>query len=303
MAKKDQTKGSEHESAEQSNRKAQIIGDIFAQRWNARTRTISNPVVTLSDLSRAIQAFNASRKHHEPLSDRNPANFFKDFIRNKRRANLNWPKRVFDAGYSAQQVTGEGRCFRFVPLAEGQQEAFPQDRTLEPTEHTPRVRVETISMPLASRRMGRRDEPWLVQVLVRLRIIETHLALFSGRKIIQLDHLQMNVKLSRSEIDALFLAVEQNENGVSQEVLVTCEAKGKNDDILEDQILEQVRAAFGFKLASGVLPMAVKAFAPSEIFVVEFGSLNEHQAETATSLRVQSTAIYELRPPIPGIGK
>ncbi|SRR6266567_397192 len=295
------------ESSEQTNRKAAIIDGIFEQRWSPQTRVLSDPMVTLQDLSKAIQSYNASQKQR-PLSDRNPANFFKDFVRNKRRANKNWPKRILDAGFTARQVTGDGRCFEFVPLAGGQKEPFPSTTVPEPTENTPRFKVESISMPLASRRLGRTDEPWLIQVLVKLRIIETHLALFSSRKIIQLDHLQMNIKLSRSEIDALFLAIEQISEDVRREVLVTCEAKGKNDDILETQVLEQVRAAFRFRLASSVqavdvLPMAIKAFAPSQIFVVEFGSMSQEQAETATSLEVASSAIYELTPQVPGIGK
>jgi hypothetical protein len=295
------------ESTEQSNRKAAIIEEIFKERWDPTTRKLSNSLVTLQDLSKAIQTYNASQKQR-PLSDRNPANFFKDFVRNKRRANKNWPKRILEAGFAARQVTGSGRSFEFVSLAEGQEEPFPLNAIPEPTENTPRFKIETISMPLASRRLGRKDEPWLIQVLVKLRIIETHLALFSSRKIIQLDHLQMNVKLSRSEIDALFLALEDVGQDVRREVLVTCEAKGKNDDILETQVLEQVRAAFRFRLASsveavGVLPMAIKAFAPSQIFVVEFESITEEQSETATSLTVASSAIYELTPPIPGIGK
>src|SRR6266567_2096551 len=260
------------ESSEQTNRKAAIIDGIFEQRWSPQTRVLSDPMVTLQDLSKAIQSYNASQKQR-PLSDRNPANFFKDFVRNKRRANKNWPKRILDAGFTARQVTGDGRCFEFVPLAGGQKEPFPSTTVPEPTENTPRFKVESISMPLASRRLGRTDEPWLIQVLVKLRIIETHLALFSSRKI-----------------------------------MVTCEAKGKNDDILETQVLEQVRAAFRFRLASSVqavdvLPMAIKAFAPSQIFVVEFGSMSQEQAETATSLEVASSAIYELTPQVPGIGK
>ena len=82
------------------------------------------------------------------------------------------------------------------------------NEVLVPGEQTPRVKIETISMPLATRRLGRKDEPWLIQVLVKLRIIETHMALFSNRKIIQLDHLQMNMKLSKTEIDALFLRLK-----------------------------------------------------------------------------------------------
>lgn len=307
MTEKKPEPGESIESAEQSNRKSAIIEDIFVRRWNPETRSISNSLVTLQELSVAIQSYNIAHPQR-PLSDRNPANFFKDFIRNKRRANNNWPGRVFEAGFTGRQITGEGRSFQFVPLAEGQTEPFPLNAVPGPTVETPRVKIETISLPLASRRLGRKDEPWLIQVIVRLRIIETHLAMFSSRKIIQLDHLQMNIKLSRSEIDALFLAVEELDGEKHREVLVTCEAKGRNDDILENQVLEQVRAAFRFQLASevdalGVLPIAIKAFAPSQIYVVEFESLSQEQAESAVSLNIASTAVYELNPPIPGIGR
>lgn len=292
--------GSEQgESAEQSNRKAEIIRALFEERWNAQTRTLANPLVTLAELSEAIKAYNKLQRGRT-LSDKNPANFFKDFIRNKRRANRNWPTTIMESGFTARQVTGAGRCFEFIRLPEEQTEPFPLNAIPGPDESTPRITVETISLPLASRRLGRKDEPWLIQVLVRLRIIETHLAVFSSRKVIQLDHLQMNVKLAQSEIDALFLAVE-NGNGTHQ-TFVTCEAKGKNDDILDTQVLEQVRAAFRFPGATHVLPMAVKAFAPSQIYVVEFVSLTREEAEGANSLKIASSAVYVLKPPIKGIG-
>lgn len=53
-----------------------------------------------------------------------------------------------------------------------------------------------------------------------------------------LDHLQMGIKQAQSEIDALFLALEgtvlQHEKN---EIIVTCEAKGRVDDILPGQIM------------------------------------------------------------------
>jgi hypothetical protein len=292
------------ESAEQSNKKAAIINLIFQSRWDAGAKRLSNAVVTLNDLSEAIKEYNSSHTGR-PLSDRNPANFFKDFVRRKHTASKNWPKNILAAGFTARQVTGENRCFEFVRLLEGQTEPFPLNAVLVPGEHTRRIRIETISMPLASRRLGRKDEPWLIQVLVKLRIIETHMALFSSRKIIQLDHLQMNVKLSRTEIDALFLAIEDLGGENRQEVFVTCEAKGKSDDILDSQVLEQVKAAFALPKTKveHVIPLAVKAFAPSQIFVVEFGSMSKEEAQAATSLAVASSAIYELIPPLDGIGK
>src|SRR5262249_11906998 len=145
----------------------------------------------------------------------------------------------------------------------GQTEAFPEC-VPPPDAALPHYKIESLSLPLASRRLGRSDEAWLVQVLIRLRVIETHLAMFSQRRIVQLDHLQMSVKLRKSEIDALFLAIEQGDpaNPESlQEVIVCCEAKQMHDDILPDQILGHVEAVFNTKSVqqSLVLPIAVKA--------------------------------------------
>jgi hypothetical protein len=63
------------ESPDQSNRKAAIIEEIFKKRWNPTTGEVSNLLVTLQDLSKAIQSYNVSHKQR-PLSDGNPANFF-----------------------------------------------------------------------------------------------------------------------------------------------------------------------------------------------------------------------------------
>ena len=139
---------------------------------------------------------------------------------------------------------------------------------------------------------------------MRLRVIETHLALFSKRKIVQLDHLQMSVRLARTEIDALFLAVEEIGPDETREVIVCCEAKGIRDDILEDQVIRQVQAVFRMAEVSQnrVLPIAVKALRPSEIYVVEFEAVERAAAPALATLAVTSEAVYEFVPPIPGIG-
>lgn len=254
-----------------SSAKPEVIERLFEKRWQPATRSLTQTLVTLNEVSEALREHNAAVPSRT-LSDRNPANFFKDFIRNKQAANRNWPASVLGRGYTARQVTGGNACFEFVPLA--------------------------------SRRLGRSDEPWLIQVLVRLRVIETHLSLFSRRSILQVDHLQMSVKLARSEIDALFLAIEESGPGATREVIVSCEAKGRRDDILEDQVLRQVQAVFRM---AGVtqdlaLPIVVKTLGPSEIHVVEFEAVSRKDAEDLKSLVVASEAVYELVPPVPGIG-
>jgi len=275
---------------------------LFEQRWDEDRGALRRSEVSLSDVSRAIRAVNPSLPQHRRLSDRNPANFFKDFIRNRASANSNWPASILERGYTARQTTGEGQCFEFVPLAEGQTEPFPR-LVPEPCNSTARHRIESASLPLASRKLGRTDEPWLIQVAVRLRLIQTHLALFSPREILQVDHLQMSVKLRRTEIDAVFLAVEQVEDA-HREVLVTCEAKTGRDDILPDQVLEQVRAVFDQRAITQntVIPLAMKTVGSSEVYVVEFEPVSRAEIDAASELTVASAAIYELSPTVPGIG-
>ena len=160
--------------------------------------------MSLDDVSDGIDAYNIA--HGATHSTNNPANFFKDFIRVRLRANANWPSSVLRAGYTGRQLTEGGACFEFVALTEGQTEAFPPVDFAQPSDSTPRYQIESVSLPLASRRLGRKDEPWMIQVIARLRIVESHFSLSSGRAIKQLDLLQLNVKLSGTEIDALFLA-------------------------------------------------------------------------------------------------
>jgi hypothetical protein len=282
--------------------KTAIIKAIFDQRYTADTGHLENRLVTLTDVSAAIAAFNSSNPPQQ-MSTRNPANFFKDFIRNRGSANRNWPESVFSAGYSARQVTSANACFEFVPVSEGQLEPFPASTFANPTHETPKHLIESVSLPLASRRLGRNDEPWLIQVIARLRIVEAHFSLVSGRSVKQLDLLQLSVKLAGTEIDALFLAQEEVSPGQFEEVIVTCEAKGGRDDILEDQILRQAKAPFSMRSITQdrVIPIAVKCVAPSTIHVVEFQEFRRESYTAVTSVEIAWDSLFEIRPPVPGI--
>lgn len=282
--------------------KTKIIEEIFQSRWDPEHHGLKDPVVSLLDVQRAIEQHNQTSS--TPLSTRNPANFFKDFIRSQHRANANWPASVLASGYTGRQLQSEGNCFEFVPVAPRQTVAFPVELLPQPDANTSRIRVESVSLPLASKRLGRSDEPWLIQVLVRLRIFETHLALSSQQHIVQLDHLQTNVKLQSAEIDALFLGVTQSGQSGPAEVIVCCEAKGRRDDIVPHQILNQVRAAFRMGIEQDiVIPLAVKAIAPSEVYVVEFEPVHRDHLPSIEDLTVATSAIYVLVPPVPGIGR
>jgi len=285
----------------QKSGKTEIIEALFKARWNEKTHALADPIVTLADAQAAILEFNRAHPDQKQMSSRNPANFFKDFIRHQKRANANWPRSVWERGFTGEQLTSGGNCFKFVPRG-GSEQPFP-NQALEPKADAPRHRIESVSLPLASKRLGRNDEPWLIQVLIKLRVFETHLALTSEQKIVQLDHLQTNIKLSGSEIDALFLGIKKQDDLV-QEVIICCEAKGLRDDIIPSQILGQVRAAFAMGIEQDVvIPMAVKAIAPSTIWLVEFNPINRAALASLTSLGIASYAIYELVPPVKGIGQ
>jgi hypothetical protein len=131
------------------------------------------------------------------------------------------------------------------------------------------------------------------------------MSLFSPRKaaVRQVEHIQNSVKLRRSEIDATFLAVEELPNGASRRFIITCEAKRRVEDFSLDQIRKQPLAIFDrMPEQTLVIPLAVKAIAPSIIHVVEFAAFERETAEDST-LQIVSQAVYELHPPVPGIGQ
>jgi len=159
-------------------KKTPIIEEIFNSRWDSISKTLSDPLVTLIQVEDAIRNYN-EKNQSDTLSTRNPANFLKDFIRKKASANRNWPSSVFERGYTARQVTGGNMCFEFVPIDPGQTEPFPE-RIIHPSPVAKKHQIQSASMSLASRRLGRKDEAWLIQVLVKLNVIETHLAVSSN---------------------------------------------------------------------------------------------------------------------------
>jgi hypothetical protein len=282
--------------------KTAVIEQIFRARFTPETGELTNERVTLADVAEAIEKYNTENPE-KTLSAKNPANFFKDFVRNRESADRNWPAYALTNGYTGRQLTGSGACFEFVRLPPGQTTAFPSASFASPTLETPRHAIESVSLPIASRRLGREDEPWLIQVIVRLRIVEAHFALVSPRKIRQIDLLQMNVKLAQTEIDALFLGQEETSPGRFQEVIITCEAKRGRDDILESQILQQAKAPFSMSQIQQdhVVPLAVKSVGPSQAYVVEFEELDRATSFSATSLTVASDSLFEIRPRVPGV--
>jgi len=229
----------------------------------------------------------------------------KDFLRKRHRANASWPREIFAAGFTARQLPGEGRNFEFIPVLPGQTEPFPGAAPIPPPDATPH-QISSVSLPLASRRLGRPDEPWLVQVSVRLHLVESYFALFSSRKatIRQVDHLQNALKLRYTEIDVLFLATEEISPTENREFIVTCEAKRLGEDIIPEQILQQIKAVFKLRNVTQdiAVPLALKSISPSRIHLVEFAEVKRTEADTLKMLAMVGQAVFELVPPVPGIG-
>lgn len=263
-------------------------------------------IATIKDVGDAIRHCN--KLHDLGLSENNPANFMKDLLRGS-SASENWPARLADMRITGRQVKGENRVFEFVDYAPDQTEPFPNP--FEPLGDENQVILQSVSLPLTTKSLGRADESWLVQVAVNLRVLESHFATSSPLNVVELTHLQVGVKLGRSEIDSIFLAVIQDDERRFN-ALVTCEAKQARDPILGDQIVQQVRDAFGSAQrlqmdVSLVVPIAVKALAQKgSIYLVEFEPwmAEEAGADEANlkELTVSTRALYELRPPVPGVG-
>lgn len=284
--------------------KTAIIEMLFDDRWDAASGVLSRPIVTLSDISAAIDKYNKSLpSKSKKLSKHNPANFFKDFFRRKDSANRNWPSSVWSKGYAARQLTGSGNAFEFVRIFQGQSEPFPISTATYPrSPQAPHLELQSLSMLPIARSLGRRDETWLMQVAVQLNLIETHFALCSIFKseLQHVSHLQIGIKLRHTEIDGLYLA--QFLDG--SEAIITLEAKGRKDDILEEQVLAQVKAVLSMEAFTGkkcIVPMAIKIIGDSEIYVVEYESIDIGRNAPGAITPIASEAVYRLKPPVPGI--
>ena len=263
-------------------------------------------MVMSDDVVKAIIHCNAA--FNLGLSTVNPANFMKDVVRGD-NASENWPPRLDALRIGARQRPGDRRVFEFTDYAIGQTEPFPNTYTARP-ELVP-LPIESVSLSLAKRRLGRQDESWLIQVAVELRLVQTHFATQSSQPIEEVSHLQTGVRLGKSEIDTLFLAQLKDSKGAITTALVTGEAKQEGQRILDHQIIEQVVAASRSVRRAGVdiaavIPIAIKVLPKGRIYFVEFEpwavGTTDLPEDDLPDLKVASEAIYELRPPVPGIG-
>jgi len=104
-------------------KKPVVIEYLFDQRWDEETGLLGKSEVSFDEVVAAIQTTGAE------LSTSNPANFAKDIVRRKNR-NEYLPRSIVDRGYTIRQAIGQGMCFEFVRLEEGQTEGFI---TLDPS--------------------------------------------------------------------------------------------------------------------------------------------------------------------------
>src|SRR5260370_4564536 len=191
-------------------RKAVIIERIFDQRWDSQTKSLSSDVVMIDDLREEIDRFDKKvPKGLKPFGARyNIDAFFKDFVRRAASSNRNWPNSVLRRRYTARQETGGGKSFRFIKIPIGQATPF-----VEPPSEYPRLKgkecrfkIQSLSLDLETRLVGFwGHESWLMQVAVQLKLIQSHLALCSEHKFVEVADLQQNIKQGRAEIDGLFL--------------------------------------------------------------------------------------------------
>jgi len=263
------------------------------------------------------------------LGKANQANFLKDIVRSE-NANSIWPKTLIEKGISARQRYGEKRVFQFIEFSGDQKEPFPDRFPIDKSTET--HRIQSASLPFAARQLGRKEESWLTQVVVNLRLIETQLSVFSPlrSRVRDVFHLRMGMK-TQPEIDAVFLAsygaTQKLKSPTNLHMLVTCEAKQVNQRILEDQIREQV--AIALKVTgkiqnpriNAVKPMAIKVVKLSfkdkkekAIYIVEFSHIDRGDFEAKWSksspsderlysmpLEAVSKTVYRITPPISGL--
>jgi hypothetical protein len=201
----------------------------------------------------------------------------------------------------------------FVPYGSNQTDAFENSFTKSANlQSTP---LQSISLPLTAKRLGRGDESWLVQVAVALRVVEQHLAIRKSESlpnVMEVTHLQTAVKLGKSEVDALFLATCEF-GGKRVSTLITCEAKQERERIVGHQIIGQVVAANrSIKLAGIdielIIPIAIQALdSPAGcIYIAEFEPWLSSQAELdedkLPDLVLAAEGLFELMPHVQGVG-
>lgn len=306
-----------NERGSRKTRVVEILFEAFLPSDDAEAKADMPWIATNDQVVAAIKKANKELPTGSPLSSNNPANFLKDLLR-KPTCNFHWPERLKALKYTARQRYGKKQVLEFLAYAEGQEVPFP-DRFL-PNPETENFRIESLSIPRQARALGRVDEPWLIQVAVSQRIAHMHLAIKSKLQLSDLVHLQMSVK-TQPEIDAIYVC-DLQKDGRDLRTLVICEAKQFGERFLEDQIREQTGCAFdstahltGADRIDAILPVAMQVVqhptdAPErriyfmQFELIERTGFSKLYAESglhSIQLKLESSATYELLPPVAGI--
>lgn len=315
-------------------KKKEVIEILIEGLWPTGTPKPEGPMIVIND--NVVSAITERNKRYtapkDKLSTNNPANFLKDFIRHT-TCNENWPQRLWDERITARQRYGDKQVLEFVSWRDGDDRPFPDRFDPKPGEEIPVLAFEALSIPREARALGREDEPWLIQVIVSQRLINTHFSVVASRAGLHVDtlaHLQMSVK-TQPEIDATFVAGVKGKDDEGKDIeyraYVTGEAKQIGERILEDQIREQVAKAFeitrelqGAEAIHAVIPVAFKVIRyPIEpgavdsrrgIYLAQFKPIMRSEFDKKYGdksklhempLVLQSKAFYEPFPPIRGI--
>ena len=135
---------------------------------------------------------------------------------------------------------------------------------------------------------------------MKLAVAETHFALRSPINAVELPHLQTGIKLRLCEVDALFAATYRDSNGFEQRMVITVEAKKKNQRILEEQVIWQVKATFTATPIDPVMPIAMLSV-NNGIYFAEFKAARRNELENFMALELQEEALYTPHPHVKGI--
>lgn len=283
--------------------KPAVIQRIYEMLVDPATGALSRRIVTHDDVQQAINWCNENKG--TKLSTKNTANFIKDVVRGKGSEGM-WPESLKAKRIGCRPLPGGGRVFEFVDYAPGQTLAFPERFKFDPNDASlGRHRLQTLSMPHASKLLGRTDETWLIQVAAKLGLVETHFALCSNLELVEVTHLQSGIKLRETEVDALYSGLYNDGSTQHRALIITLEAKHRGQRILEDQIIRQVRAAFDVTKVDIVVPTTMVVvqlgYKQSGIYFVEFSAVRRADSVNLEELEVATRMVYELIPPVPGI--
>lgn len=274
---------------------------FFHLKYDAATRSLRDPVVTGEDIEKGITATGVN------LQTSNPPNFWKDLTRSGARGlEKNWPSSVSQCGYGATDAIGHGprAAFLFVQVPVGQ--VVPAHDFVTFNTHLPPHKLQSLSMPIAMRGLGRRSENWHAQVAHRLDVVASYFALCSPRNIApyavnEVNFLQTGIKVKRAEIDASF-SVATNDGAW----LVAAEIKGKREEFYLPQVkraaleLEETARSGSdsmLKAITGVIPVGIKVVGKSQLWVVEFEPVKDRTAP----LNKMAEGLFELVPHVPGV--